>query len=227
MNDLDIKKIRNELGLTQEKFAELLDVHFRTVQKWESGETKIRKGTEYLIQNLHKTHTKGILDSETEYNKNGIKLQELPNNKWKMTVNTLRSAKATASYIQTLSNGTIFDDFDETTFIIDHYAKGNYMAFFIEGHSMDAGGIDDTPDGALVLGREIGKHLWQDGFHDSKYGFVILAHDGIYHKDITYLNKETGKITCKSRNKSRDVVQEFEISLNEVYQIFHVIKRTF
>lgn len=38
-NDLDVKKIRESLGLTQEKFAETLGVHTRTVQNWESGST--------------------------------------------------------------------------------------------------------------------------------------------------------------------------------------------
>ena len=38
-NDLDVKKIRESLGMTQEKFAEILGVHTRTVQNWESGST--------------------------------------------------------------------------------------------------------------------------------------------------------------------------------------------
>ena len=31
-NDLDVKKIRESLGMTQEKFAEILGVHTRIVQ---------------------------------------------------------------------------------------------------------------------------------------------------------------------------------------------------
>ena len=38
---LDVKKIRKNLNLTQEKLANLLDVNVRTVQKWESGAAKI------------------------------------------------------------------------------------------------------------------------------------------------------------------------------------------
>jgi len=38
---LNVKEIRKKLKLTQNKFANLLDVNIRTVQKWESGETKI------------------------------------------------------------------------------------------------------------------------------------------------------------------------------------------
>ena len=37
MNDLDIKKIREKLGISQEQLAEMVGVHPRTVQNWESG----------------------------------------------------------------------------------------------------------------------------------------------------------------------------------------------
>ena len=35
-----IRKIRNRLGLTQEKFAAKLGVTFSTVNRWENGKTK-------------------------------------------------------------------------------------------------------------------------------------------------------------------------------------------
>lgn len=38
MSDLYIKKIRRELKMTQQKFADMLDVSKSLVQKWESGE---------------------------------------------------------------------------------------------------------------------------------------------------------------------------------------------
>lgn len=39
MNEINIKKIREKLNLSQEAFAERLGVHTRTVQNWESGGT--------------------------------------------------------------------------------------------------------------------------------------------------------------------------------------------
>ena len=39
MNDLDIKKIRTDLGVTQAELAKRLGVSERTVQNWESGTT--------------------------------------------------------------------------------------------------------------------------------------------------------------------------------------------
>jgi transcriptional regulator with XRE-family HTH domain len=37
MNDFDIKKLREMLNISQEKFAEMLGVSLRTIQNYESG----------------------------------------------------------------------------------------------------------------------------------------------------------------------------------------------
>ena len=36
----DIKKLRNKLGLSQEKFARLLNVSYMSVNRWEADKTK-------------------------------------------------------------------------------------------------------------------------------------------------------------------------------------------
>lgn len=51
MNDLDIKKIREQLNVSQEKLAEMLGVHPRTVQNWESG-TTIPKAKHAILREL-------------------------------------------------------------------------------------------------------------------------------------------------------------------------------
>lgn len=51
MNDLDIKKIREELGVSQEQLAEMVGVHSRTIQNWESGST-IPKSKHAILRDL-------------------------------------------------------------------------------------------------------------------------------------------------------------------------------
>lgn len=51
MNEFDIKKIREELNVSQEKLAEMLGVHPRTVQNWESG-TTIPKAKHAILREL-------------------------------------------------------------------------------------------------------------------------------------------------------------------------------
>ncbi len=62
---LDVKIIRKKLKLTQGKLADLLDVNIRTVQKWESGETKISGVSLLKIQN----ELKGVEEEKTTYEK--------------------------------------------------------------------------------------------------------------------------------------------------------------
>lgn len=51
MNDLDIRKIREKLGVSQETLAEMIGVHPRTVQNWESG-TTIPKSKHAILREL-------------------------------------------------------------------------------------------------------------------------------------------------------------------------------
>lgn len=53
MNNLEIKKIRKELRLTQESLAKKLEVSKSLVQKWESGE---RIPDDYIISELRKIY---------------------------------------------------------------------------------------------------------------------------------------------------------------------------
>ena len=46
----NVRRLRNERGLTQEKLAELAELHLRTVQKIEAGETNILITTAARIQ---------------------------------------------------------------------------------------------------------------------------------------------------------------------------------
>lgn len=47
MDELDVKQLRKKLGLSQSELADILGVHYRTVQNWETG-TPIPK-TKYTI----------------------------------------------------------------------------------------------------------------------------------------------------------------------------------
>lgn len=166
------------------------------------------------------------IDDEIEVfvNKNGIKFYEYPDGTTKIEVFKV-PFNAYASYLEAFNDEEkLMNEFSTTTFTVDKVAKGNYVAFCTKNESMNGGGIDDTPGGAEVLARELGRHLWKSGFHKNKYGFILMTKSAIYHKDISNYNDETGMLTLSSRNPSED---DFEISINDVYRIFNVIKRTF
>ncbi|MGG5577693.1 hypothetical protein ACPDHL_10165 [Myroides sp. C15-4] len=114
--------------------------------------------------------------------------------------------------------------FASSEFGVDYFELGYYQAFEIIGDTMNGGNIEDTPDGAEVLAREINKDLWQGGFRSTKYGFILVTKEHFLHKDIGYYNSETGMLQLSSRNANYGVM---EYPLNDVLQIFHVIKRFF
>lgn len=51
MKDIDIKEIREKLGVSQETLAEMLGVHPRTVQNWESG-SNIPRSKHAMLRDL-------------------------------------------------------------------------------------------------------------------------------------------------------------------------------
>lgn len=79
MNNLEIKKIRKELRLTQESFADKLKVSKSLVQKWESGERTPDDFIIKMIKNIYEKTQKEIQEStlrepeatyETTYDRN-------------------------------------------------------------------------------------------------------------------------------------------------------------
>lgn len=165
-------------------------------------------------------------DNEIEIftNKNDINFYIYPDDSIQIEVFKV-PYKAYASYVEAYTDEVrINKEFPKVTFKVDKVGKGNYLAFETVNDSMNGGGIDDTPGGADILCREVGRHLWKDGFRQTKYGMVLLTKKAIYHKDITNYNEETGMLTLSSRNPENEC---FEISINDVFQIFNVIKRTF
>ncbi len=158
-------------------------------------------------------------------NTNGNKFTEKKDGSYDVTVRYL-SFNRYHSYLKSLPNDSPNFEWDETTFCVDQFGKGNYLGFKTYSTSMNGGKLYDTPSGASLLGRELGKHHWEDGFRPADSGWVILTGKNVFHKDITHYNQEKKTITCSSRNDSPEFV-DFELYLDDVLQIFKVIKQTF
>lgn len=165
------------------------------------------------------------LEKRTITPKNGLTFTEMGNGQFSVQV-PLIPFEAHAQYVSEQWDADYFEDIEKATFIVDKVGFGNYRAFRVKGDSMDGGKIKDTQDGAIVLARELQKHHWLDGFRDTDYGWILVTMHNILFKDIVSLDKESGEITCHSRNLSPEY-SDFNLSLDEVHQIFKVIKRTF
>lgn len=158
-------------------------------------------------------------------NKNGLIYEELPDGRFWVEVPHV-PYNAYASFIEVYGDEyAVKEHFGTKFYTVDHPGKGNYLSFRTRNDSMNGGGIFDTPSGADVLARELQKHHWKDGFRDSDYGWIIISHDGMFHKDIEGPD-EQGYITCKSRNKSPEF-SDFKMRLNDIHTIWKVTKRLF
>ena len=71
MNELDIKKLRAKMGISQEKLAESIGVSLRTIQNWESGSV-IPKSKHAILHMIINDGSININSSETDSNNNSI-----------------------------------------------------------------------------------------------------------------------------------------------------------
>lgn len=129
---------------------------------------------------------------------------------------------AQAGYLCGFQDATYLSTLPTIPFIVDHEAKGNYVAFEVRGDSMNDGTEDSYLEGDRLLCREIYPQYWVDSkLHIKKWDFVIVHQEGILVKRIIDHNVENHTITIHSLN---DMYPDRVIDLVEVKQIFNVIE---
>ena len=129
---------------------------------------------------------------------------------------------AQAGYLCGFQDATYIATLPTIPFIVDHEAKGNYVAFEVRGDSMNDGTEESYLEGDRLLCREIYPHLWVDSkLHIRKWDFVIVHEEGILVKRIIDHNVDNHTITIHSLN---DMYPDRVIDLAEVKQIFNVIE---
>lgn len=229
-----LQELLDHLGIKANRLSvEIGDNSNSRIYYVRNGRSKISPKLAKAITNRYKeinymyllTGEGELVNKDIMVNANGNVFVEKPDGSFNVTTRLI-PFDAYSSFLETLDDANVIYEWEEVTFNVEKYGRGNYEAFRTKNDSMNGGGINDTPNRALVLGRELGRHHWMDGFNPTLYGWIILSKQNVFHKDIIGLDKEKGTIICHSRNKSPEY-SDFELDLNEVYQIFKVIKRTF
>ncbi len=102
----------------------------------------------------------------------------------------------------------------------DKEYKGKYLAFEVDGDSMEP----EYYAGDIVICREIKRNLWQYKLHYKDWDFVI-AHgtQGIMLKEIVNHDTDTGDIICHSLN-SNGKYDDFTLNLKEVSFLYNVVE---
>lgn len=129
------------------------------------------------------------------------------------------STAARAGFSEAYYADEYLEDMPTILIEADKEYKGKYIAFEVNGDSMEP----DYLPGDVVICREVQRSNWQYKLHINDWDFVI-AHgtQGIMLKEITEHDVETGNITCHSINT--DMHQDFTLNLREVAFLFNVVE---
>lgn len=131
------------------------------------------------------------------------------------------TTKARAGYADAYYAEEYLADLPTVLIEADKEYKGKYLAFEVDGDSMEP----DYNKGDIVICREVQRHLWQYKLHFKDYDFVI-AHGtkGIMLKEIIDHNVETGEITCHSLNNDDGKHEDFVLNLKEIAFLYNVVE---
>ena len=225
MNKINIASLRKSLRLRQKDFGEKIGIKQAYLSEIESGKKPL---TEELYNNIIEVfgmdkvseHFISTNDSDIIANKNTNEAVPLNQN---FIINVpLVNQYAQAGYICGFQDAAYIATLPTIPFIIDHEAKGNYVAFEVRGDSMNDGTEESYLEGDRLLCREIAPYLWAESkLHIRNWDFVIVHEGGILVKRIIDHNVENHTITIHSLN---DMYPDRVIDLAEVKQIFNVIE---
>ncbi len=210
MNNLEIKKIRKELGKSQKEFAKMLGVGDRAVQTWESGERNISQSAEILLKMIINNGEQSVYfkNEAIEISPNYIKVPTIP-------------VHAQAGFLAGYGDEAYWSGLPTEIWEVDREYKGNYVVFEVRGDSMDDNSVNAILEGDRILCREIQQQHWYNKLHVNKWNFVIVhREEGVIIKRITEHDVENGVITCHSLNPYYD---DFKVNLKDVVALYNVV----
>lgn len=224
MQTIDIKHLRNSLGLSQTKFASMIGVSLRSVQMYEKGSTKPSADVLMNIIELNNSITKdsemtNVSESNSVYNKN--EASEMDINQLNIMFVPLVNQYAYAGYLNGFADEEFIDELPKIPFTNGREAKGEYLCFEVRGDSMDDGSYESYLDGDILLCRNVRKDYWLSKLHIKKWDFVIVhKNKGILVKRILEHKVEEGILLLHSLNEYYD---DFEVYLKDVDKIFNIV----
>ena len=187
------------------------------VQKIINGDSK--RPLENTLKTIISYIKQNYIDREDSIKQNNIPQGELKPKEYSTSIKVrLVSNKAKAGWSEGYYNEEYLEELPFVMIDADENYKGKYLAFEVEGDSMEP----DYLEGDIVICREIQRHLWGSKLHFRDWDFVI-AHstNGIMLKEITAHNVETGDITCHSLNPK---YEDFVLNLHQVAHLYNVVE---
>lgn len=232
MEAQEIKQRREELGLTQKELGDLIGASRETIINYEKGRPIPRSKIEILNKVLEpdSIYVKPIKASEVVKpadnfeNKNGNAFIELPNGQFYMLM-PLAEFKIQAGFLNNYQDADFLMDLSQHGILVDKPVQGRYVAFRVNGDSMDDGSSNAITRNSIVSTRELQRHLWNGKlrFKDFPYWVIYTTQSKMpLLKEIVDHNTEEGYIVCHSLNDSPEF-SDFRLHMNDIQALFYVI----
>ena len=197
MNKLNIKELREKLGITQEELAKRLGVHARTIQNWESG-TKIPESKHAILRTL----TKDEATAKTQPHDGEAAI--------------IPEERNLVPLIPIQAQGGSLNDF--TTSVMEYDCekvlspiKGVDYAMTVSGDSM----APEYPSGCQILIKRID----ENAFIDWGKVFVLDTVNGAIIKKLMPTS-DPDKVLCVSINPD---YPSYEVCLEHVFGVYRVL----
>ncbi len=211
INASAIKKYRDDNNLSQEEFADVIGVSLRTVQNYESGAKIPKSKNEILRRVLSQPYSKPQKSEGIIVNYQELTTMFVP----------LVNQYAYAGYLSGFADQEYMEELPTMPWAGEREHKGDYICIEVKGDSMEDGTINSYLEGDILLCRNVKRDYWKSKLHIHQWDFVIIHKDrGICIKRIIKHDVESGTLTLHSLN---DYYDDFEVSLNDVQQIFNVV----
>lgn len=232
MEGFEIKQRREQLGLTQKELGDMIGASRETIINYEKGRPIPRSKSEILNKVLdpdseyHKP-VRGmqvVKPAEDYHNKNGNRFMELPNGQYYMLM-PLAEFNVQAGFLGNYQDTDFLMDLGQHGIVVDKPLHGRYVAFRVNGDSMDDGSSSAISRNSIVTTRELQRHHWADKlrFKDFPYWVIYTTQSRMpLLKEIVEHITEEGYITCHSLNDSPEYT-DFRLNIDEVQALFYVI----
>jgi phage repressor protein C with HTH and peptisase S24 domain len=171
-----------------------------------------------------------IAADPNDYDNDGTRFEELPDGTFRMRVPVIPH-KAFAGYLRGFQDPEYYEDLEHVSIEVFKQHRAHYLAFEVRGDSMTTLEPEffrkSIFDGVKVVGRELARHQWAYKLHTHSYDAWIIVHktEGILIKQIINHDVEKGIITIHSLNPDKDQYPDQDLSLDDVEQIFNVVKK--
>ena len=232
MDGLEIKQKREKLGLTQKELADLIGASRETIINYEKGKPIPRSKSEILHKVLETDALNNTVVKQTEIvklkadfeNKNGNKFIELPNGQFYMLM-PIADFNVQAGFLSNYQDADFLMDLGQHGILVDKPVQGRYVAFKVNGDSMDDGSSNAISRNSIVSTRELQRHLWNSKLRYRDFPFWVIYTTQSKMpllKEIIEHNTEEGYIMCHSLNDSPEFT-DFRLLMDDIQAPFYVI----